>query len=396
MNSIEPRPINSPAEFAEHVEKIESDPDYRQPLSFGMGLARVALSGEVLDVKFPVVNKEENFGTAAVLANATGNYEEVDKNGVFAFPERAYRHMASLFIPFDDDGQIHKNIDAMHAVFGTRSNHPERYKVKPVVSVVHELDDNPQNTVDAWFRLHMISTRKVVPHEVSLKGIFGLMTNVAWTSERPVLPDDVDMVRSELMMQDKDLVIRGTDKFPHMLDYVRPPSGVRIADATRVRLGAHLAKGTTVMHEGFVNFNAGTLPPNYSTEVDDDEERKRVMVEGRISSGVVVGDRSDIGGGASIMGTLSGGGEEVISVGEGCLLGANSGLGISLGNDCVVEAGLYVTAGTKVEFEGTTVKASELSGSSGLLFIRNSITGSVTARRREGKKSVLNSELHKN
>jgi 2,3,4,5-tetrahydropyridine-2-carboxylate N-succinyltransferase len=178
------------------------------------------------------------------------------------------------------------------------------------------------------------------------------------------------------------VTVYGVDKFPRMVDYVLP-SGVRIADADRVRLGAHLAAGTTVMHEGFVNYNAGTLGTS--------------MVEGRVSAGVVVGRDSDIGGGASIMGTLSGGGTEVISIGERCLLGANAGIGIALGDDCVVEAGLYVTASTKVTLPGgDVVKARTLSGSSGLLFLRNSVTGAIEVRHREGGGVQLNADLHKN
>jgi 2,3,4,5-tetrahydropyridine-2,6-dicarboxylate N-succinyltransferase len=218
----------------------------------------------------------------------------------------------------------------------------------------------------------------VRPHELNLDGIFAVLPNVAWTERGPM---DVERV-AQRRAAGQRIAVRAVDKFPRMTDYV-VPSGVRIADADRVRLGAHLAEGTTVMHEGFVNYNAGTLGAS--------------MVEGRISAGVVVGDGSDIGGGASIMGTLSGGGREVISIGERCLLGANAGLGVSLGDDCVVEAGLYLTAGTRVALpDGEVVKARELSGASNLLFRRDSQTGAVTALPRQGDWGGLNAVLHVN
>ena len=251
-----------------------------------------------------------------------------------------------------------------------------------VVRVVIDLDAAPGNTEDAYLRLHLLSHRLVRPHGINLDGIFGKLPNNAWTSRGPVRVEDVTHIRTALRGKGEILQVFSVDKFPRMADYVTP-AGVRIGDADRVRLGAHLASGTTVMHEGFVNFNAGTLGAS--------------MVEGRVSAGVVVGDGSDIGGGASIMGTLSGGGREVISIGERCLLGAESGIGISLGDDCVVEAGLYVTAGTKVELPGgRVVKARELSGVPGLLFLRDSQSGKVVAKPRRGGTVELNDELHTN
>jgi 2,3,4,5-tetrahydropyridine-2-carboxylate N-succinyltransferase len=244
-----------------------------------------------------------------------------------------------------------------------------------------DLDAPPADVSDAYLRLHLISLRLVRPRAVNLDGIFAVLPNVVWTSFGPCAVGDFDEVRLRLRASGQVFVF-GVDKFPRMVDYV-VPAGVRIADADRVRLGAHLAEGTTVMHEGFVNFNAGTLGAS--------------MVEGRISAGVVVGDGTDVGGGASIMGTLSGGGTEVISIGERCLLGAESGVGISLGDDCVVEAGLYVTAGTKVTLpDGSAVKARELSGRPGILFLRNSLTGAVEARPRSGGGVALNDILHAN
>jgi 2,3,4,5-tetrahydropyridine-2,6-dicarboxylate N-succinyltransferase len=250
-----------------------------------------------------------------------------------------------------------------------------------VRTVIASLEDKPADTYDAYLRLHLLSHRLIRPHGASVDGIFGVLANVVWTSFGPCAVEGFETVRARLRRRGT-VAVYGIDKFPRMVDYVTP-TGVRIADADRVRLGAHLASGTTVMHEGFVNFNAGTLGNS--------------MVEGRISAGVVVDDGSDIGGGASIMGTLSGGGTEVIAVGKRCLLGANSGLGISLGDDCVVEAGLYVTAGTKVQTaDGQTVKARELSGANNLLFRRNSLSGAVEVVKRDGTGITLNEALHAN
>ena len=305
--------------------------------AWGYGLATVTLDGQVLDTWFPApalgpADAEGPYGPPAELAAAA---KEDPRRGV-----RAH-----------------------------------------VIHVVIDLDASPADVPDAYLRLHLLSHRLVKPNTVNLDGLFGVLNNVVWTSEGPCPVEDFE--RTRLRLRDSGPVqVFSVDKFPRMTDYV-VPSGVRIADADRVRLGAYLAEGTTVMHEGFVNFNAGTLGTS--------------MVEGRIVQGVVVGDGSDIGGGASIMGTLSGGGTELISIGKRCLLGAESGIGISLGDDCVVEAGLYVTAGTKVTLEdGRVVKARELSGSSGMLLIRNSITGTVEARSRSGQGITLNAVLHAN
>ena len=247
---------------------------------------------------------------------------------------------------------------------------------------IGSLADPIKDTSDAYLRLHLLSHRLVRPNELNLDGIFGVLPNVAWTSAGPCPPERVDELRVIERAAGRHLAVYGVDKFPRMTDYV-VPSGVRIADADRVRLGAHLAAGTTVMHEGFCNFNAGTLGAS--------------MVEGRIVAGVVVGDGSDVGGGASIMGTLSGGGKEKIRIGERSLLGANAGVGISLGDDCVVEAGCYITAGSKVTLpDGQVVKARDLSGLNGLLFLRNSVTGALEARPRTGRGIELNAALHAN
>lgn len=250
-----------------------------------------------------------------------------------------------------------------------------------VRTTIGSLADPPVDTSDAYLRLHLLSHRLIAPHEADLTGLFGLLANVVWTDRGPCAVTGFERTRARLRVRGP-VTVHGVDKFPRMVDYV-VPTGVRIADADRVRLGAHLAGGSTVMHEGFVNFNAGTLGSS--------------MVEGRISAGVVVGDGSDVGGGASIMGTLSGGGTEVITVGRRCLLGANSGLGIPLGDDCVVEAGLYLTAGTKVALRnGNTVVARSLAGVDGLLFRRNSLSGAVEVLPRTGDGIALNQALHAN
>jgi 2,3,4,5-tetrahydropyridine-2,6-dicarboxylate N-succinyltransferase len=263
---------------------------------------------------------------------------------------------------------------------------PRREVEIDVVVVETDLDAAPSSTPDAYLRLHALSHRLVAPNDLNLDGIFGHLPNVAWTNAGPMHPDEATRLRPFLARD--GIQVQGLDKFPRLLDYVTPP-GVRIADASRVRLGAYLSPGTTVMHEGFVNFNAGTLGTS--------------MVEGRISQGVVVGDGSDIGGGASIMGTLSGGGAHRVSIGARTLLGANAGVGISLGDDCVVEAGLYVTAGSKIvladgpprpDGRPVTVKGAQLSGQDGILFRRNSLTGAIEAVRRAGAGVTLNDALH--
>ncbi|WP_441957891.1 2,3,4,5-tetrahydropyridine-2,6-dicarboxylate N-succinyltransferase [Mycolicibacterium houstonense] len=309
----------------------------------GVGLATITADGTVLDTWFP-----------APELSAAGEAGTVKLTGED--------------VPAEFSGVIGSDADRGVEVVAVRTT-------------ITDLADKPADTHDVWLRLHLLSHRLTKPHEANLDGIFGLLTNVVWTNFGPCAVEGFESVRARLRRRGA-VAVYGVDKFPRMVDYVLP-SGVRIADADRVRLGAHLAAGTTVMHEGFVNFNAGTLGTS--------------MVEGRISAGVVVDDGSDVGGGASIMGTLSGGGKEVIKVGKRCLLGANSGLGISLGDDCVVEAGLYVTGGTKVTTaDGQTTKAIELSGASNLLFRRNSLSGAVEVVKRDGTGITLNEALHAN
>jgi 2,3,4,5-tetrahydropyridine-2-carboxylate N-succinyltransferase len=317
--------------------------------AWGLGLATITDAGQVLDTWFPT----DSFGLGDPPAAHAGTPVGVALS--------AAEH-------FGFDGEPASPVPGQRQV--------------AVLVVVGSLADPPKDAHDVYLRLHLLSARLARPHSLNLDGIFGLLANVAWTSAGPCPPEAVSALQLRERVAGRALVVYGIDKFPRMVDYVAP-AGVRIADADRVRLGAHLASGTTVMHEGFVNFNAGTLGTS--------------MVEGRISAGVVVGDGSDVGGGSSIMGTLSGGGKERIVVGERCLIGANAGIGISLGDDCVVEAGVYITAGSKLTLpDGTVVKARDLSGVPDLLFWRNSVTGALEARPRKGTGIELNAALHAN
>ncbi len=314
--------------------------------AYGVGLATITSTGTVLDTWFPEPELRESGSTGT-----TGTVQI----GADALPSGLVSALGT-----DDRRDV---------------------EVVAVATTIDSLDDAPVDAYDAYLRLHLLSHRLIAPHGANLDGLFGKLSNVVWTNYGPCAVDGFEATRARLRPSGP-VTVYGVDKFPRMVDYV-VPTGVRIADADRVRLGAHLAEGTTVMHEGFVNFNAGTLGSS--------------MVEGRISAGVVVGPGSDIGGGASIMGTLSGGGKEIISIGSSSLLGANSGVGISLGDDCVVEAGLYVTGGTKVTLpDGSTAKAATLSGQSNLLFRRNSVTGAVEVVSRTGTGIELNAALHAN
>ena len=325
--------------------------------AFGIGLATTADSDDrVLDVRY----SRFDLGWDSSITEQL----KVEGPGVTNVPVDQAREL--LGVPLNE----------RHGPDPRRAVH-----IHLVATHIGDLGQPPTDPYDAYLRLHLLSGRLVQPRTVNLDGVFGVLNNVVWTNFGPCAVDDFDKTRLRLQAAGH-VTVFGVDKFPRMVDYVLP-TGVRIAEADRVRLGAHLAEGTTVMHEGFVNFNAGTLGSS--------------MVEGRISAGVVVGDGSDIGGGASIMGTLSGGGTEVISIGSGCLVGANAGVGISLGDNCVVEAGLYVTAGTKVQLpDGDVAKARELSGQPNLLFRRNSVSGAVEVVARTGSWGGLNAPLHAN
>lgn len=374
------RPSNQ-EEFSALVEDLRSRPGYLEPEAFGVGLATIAdRDGTVLDTWFPSVNHKVNLGMAAILADVVGHGAGSTSYGLDRAQIEEILGRCEAVIR---DGGDHPNLDVLGELLAGVPAGDLPTSRRAVVTFIGDLADCPVDTQDAYLRLHLLSHRAVAPNSLNLDGIFGLLPNVAWTSAGPCDVASLPRVQRAAAIAGRPLGVNGVDKFPRMCDYV-VPSGVRIADGSRVRLGAHLAEGTTVMHEGFVNFNAGTLGP--------------CMVEGRISAGVVVGANSDLGGGSSIMGTLSGGGKERITVGQNCLIGANGGVGISLGDGCVVEAGLYVTAGTLVTTpEGEVVKASALSGASGLLFRRNSRTGSVEVLSREGAWSEgLNEALHKN
>ncbi len=306
------------------------------PSAWGLGLATVTDDGAVLDVWFP----EPRLGDPSDVPDLSARLEALAGR--------------------DDVRRVTRRL----------------------VTVTAALDEPATTTEDMWLRLHLLSHRLVRPHGLVMDGAFALLTNVVWTSAGPCAVEGFEETRARIQGTGQRVTVHGIDKFPRMVDYV-VPGGVRIGDGDRVRLGAHLAAGTTVMHEGFVNYNAGTLGT--------------CMIEGRVSAGVVVGKDSDVGGGASIMGTLSGGGKETVSIGERCLLGANAGIGISLGDDCVVEAGCYVTAGTKVTLpDGSIVKALELSGSDHVLFRRNSVTGTIEAVPWKAGRIELNAALHSN
>lgn len=347
------------------------------PAARGVGLATFSTQGsgtKVLDTWYPILAVGAEADPALAVLTAAGADATT---GTVVVEADALRAAAKEEAPHA--GMLGALADALDHGDGG-SGLPVRRVA--VVTTLADLDAPPLDAHDVYLRLHLISSRRVPPRGLNLDGQFGLLSNVVWTDRGPADPDGFEAARVALRARGENVGIIGLDKFPQMIDYV-VPSGVRIANTDRVRLGAHLAEGTTVMHEGYVNFNAGTLGPS--------------MVEGRISAGVVVGPDSDVGGGASIQGTLSGGGKAVISIGSGCLLGANSGIGISLGDGCVVEAGLYVTAGTRVTLpSGEVVKAATLSGESGLLYIRNSETGAVEARVRKGDWGGLNADLHAN
>lgn len=385
--------VDTKEDFAAIVAAVQMDTQYQKPAAFGLAaVRRVRATDEVLDVRFPTVNLGQNYGSHAIFWSVLDGRTVTPSTDA----DEALQEILDHFAPFVGDGQNHPNIRAVELLqtlfddWAVWEDEDSKIELGLELVSITDLSEAPASTMDAWLRLHLLSHRLAQPNTINLDGVFGLLTNVAWTNHGPLLPEWVDAAR----FTHRDLHTYGVDKFPQMLDYVTP-SGVRIADASRVRLGAYLAPGTTVMHEGFVNFNAGTCGAS--------------MVEGRISAGVVVG------GGASIMGTLSGGGKEVISIGKRSLLGANSGLGISLGDDCVVEAGLYLTAGTKILVHVQLAKALELStgelkimaphyivparklsGVNGIVFRRNSVTGAVEAIPNKKGSPALKPALHAN
>jgi 2,3,4,5-tetrahydropyridine-2-carboxylate N-succinyltransferase len=368
--------------FDERVAQITGRDDYVKPAAWALGVATRAADGSTLDTWFPRVNCGSHCRSGATIWEAAG----APSLPAVARVDAGAAASALAVFALQEDGSeaaAHPNNHALRALDafaeGVAVGGGRRREL--VAVFLPDLAVAPVAVEDAYLRLHLLSHRAVQPHGLSLEGVFGILPNVVWTSDGPYPVERFEEARMDALGRGVDLRVRSVDKFPRMTDYV-VPQGVRIADADRVRLGAHLAEGTTVMHEGFVNYNAGTLGHS--------------MVEGRISAGVVVGEGSDVGGGASIQGTLSGGGKEVVSIGRDCLIGANAGLGISLGDGCTVEAGLYVTPGSKVALpDGRVVKAAELSGQDDLLFWRNSQTGAIEVRTRRNE-VALNSALHAN
>lgn len=371
----------SPVELEELVAEVEGRDGYRPPAAWGVGIATFSMRGDgtkVLDTYFPAPRLDEVDALAAVFASVT---DRAAGSGTYRLEPDQLAELTQVFSGGEGDEE---HVDLLRTLQHTRFADVTELDTRRVVVItfIEDLASPPVDAHDVYLRLHLLSHRMVAPHGCNLDGQFGLLNNVVWTNLGPADPDGFEQVRCRLLSSGVHVGVSSVDKFPRMTDYV-VPGGVRIADADRVRLGAHLSDGTTVMHEGFVNFNAGTLGT--------------AMVEGRITAGVVVGDHTDIGGGASIMGTLSGGGKQVVSLGRNCLLGANAGVGIPLGDGCVVEAGLYVTAGTRVTLpDGSVVKAVDMAGRPDLLFRRNSESGRVEVLQRAGVFEGLNADLHAN
>lgn len=341
--------------------------------AFGIGLGSKNQSGQWLEVFY----QQPQLNPSAGLVEAVRNILDIDANSPSS------NHALDV-----DGGELSALADALDAIAPKQAQLARACTEsdKPVVVVLLNSDEQAQTTPEVYLKLHLLSHRLVKPHGVDLSGMFGLLPNVAWTNKGAIDLAELPEAQLQARLQGELLSVNSVDKFPRMTDYV-VPTGVRIAHTARVRLGAYIGEGTTIMHEGFVNFNAGTLGTS--------------MIEGRISAGVVVGNGSDLGGGCSTMGTLSGGGDIIISVGEQCLLGANAGTGIPLGDRCTIEAGLYITAGTKIQVLDDekncvqTVKGRDLAGQSDLLFRRDSLTGSVQCV--TNKSAIqLNEALHSN
>ena len=350
-----------------------------KPAAYAVGIAHYGAGDRVLDTWYPVVNCEENFRTADALAKAIGH---TGGSGSFELTTKQIEQALETLAPITNDGKRHANVEALKALLPLTRSAEQRAVTRRVVGCfIASLDEKPADVHDVYLRLHLLSTRKRKPRSMNLDGMIPLLPIVVWTSAGPFDTETWAEESLRLRVQGEYPKVYAVDKFPRMVDYVIPPGTVRVADADRVRLGAHLGDGTTVMHEGFCNFNAGTLGA--------------AMIEGRISQGVIVGAGTDIGGGASIMGTLSGGGTEIITIGEGCLIGANAGTGISLGDNCVIQSGCYVQSTAKVKLmpEGRVIRASELSGKPNLRYWQDSQTGALEAWPRQDK-TTLNPILH--
>ena len=370
-------------EFKNYVASVEAKNGYKKPIAFALGAKR-SKDSKTLDVYFPLINWNESYGTAAVFADIADI--KFGENAEYILNIEQLNDAFNKFSAFHEDISGHGNIIAIKNFLDNYSNNHAYYSSELVVYFLFDKDSDVSSATEGYFKLQALSQRCAEPHGLNLNGAFGQLNNVAWTNKGPIDLSEIEQKILESKSQNISIEIKSIDKFPRLVDYI-VPAGVRIADTSRVRLGAYLSEGTTIMHEGFVNFNAGTLGT--------------AMIEGRISAGVVIGENSDLGGGASTMGTLSGGNEIRISVGENCLMGANSGLGIPLGNNCIIEAGLYITGGSKVEVfdkdmqSQGIIKAEELSNKNNILFIRNSLSGAIEAR--VNSKSIeLNDALHLN
>jgi 2,3,4,5-tetrahydropyridine-2-carboxylate N-succinyltransferase len=384
--------MNTIENFKEYVQNITSKAGYAKPLAFGLGI-RKSKGDKTLDVNYPSINWDSAFGTAALLQDVTGFAS--GKNGFVTVTKEQLQKAYDNFEAFHSEIEKHANIVLIKQLLDNY-NQPEAYQTIDVVAYfLFDKDTAVENTVEAYFKLQCLSQLHVKPHGISLDGVFGKLNNIAWTNQGPILPEDLSAERIKATFKGNSLNVTHVDKFPYMVEY-NVPDGVRIASASQVRLGAHVAQGTTVMPAGYINFNAGTLG--------------NAMIEGRVSGGVVVGHDSDLGGGVSIMGTLSGGNKNVISIGDKCLLGANSGTGISLGFGCTIAAGVYVTAAAKVwmynqdkqpidnngnvvEEGKNIVKGAELNGKEKLLFLVDSTNGHLVCR--PNMKTIeLNESLH--
>jgi 2,3,4,5-tetrahydropyridine-2-carboxylate N-succinyltransferase len=385
--------MNTVEEFKNYVNKIQESTSYKNPLAFALGVKRTK-NGKVLDAHFPLINWNSSFGTAAVVIKELG--VKADENTSYVLSKEQLSNIFECFSPFVDEIGKHHNVALMKTLIDNSDKIHDYYESELVAYFLYDDKLDVQNAVEGYFKLQAISQRHVLPHGLNLNGIFGKLNNIAWTSNGPVLPEDLSGQITKHLFS-SPLSVSHVDKFPYMINY-HVPSGVRVASGSQVRLGAYLGEGTTVMPAGYVNFNAGT--------------KGNAMVEGRVSGGVVVDVNTDIGGGASIMGTLSGGNKNVISIGKECLLGANAGTGISLGDGCTIAAGVYVTAGAKialydlqknpVDSKGNTVKEGdnivkgmELNGKNNLLFIQDSRTGKLMCQPNP-KTIELNSALHSN
>tara|TARA_Y100000385_G_C13083356_1_gene635102 strand:- start:1409 stop:2566 length:1158 start_codon:yes stop_codon:yes gene_type:complete len=378
--------------FKHYVSEVESSENYHRPIAFGIGI-RKKREDKTLEVFYPYINYETAYGTAAILQDVTKH--RGNKNGFVNLNHKQVKAALLKFQAFRSDGQKHVNIELLDVLTNVYRDVKTYHEVDVIVYYLYDKDLAVESAEEGYFKTQCLSQLKVKPHGINVSGIFGKMNNVAWTNKGPILPVDLAAQKMYWTFKGEELVVSHVDKFPYLVNF-HVPEGVRVVSGAKARLGAHLSPGTTIMPAGYVNFNAGTLG--------------NAMIEGRVSAGVVVGEDSDIGGGASIMGTLSGGNKNVISIGKNCLLGANAGTGISLGDGCTVAAGVYLTAASKISLydadkkpvdihnksveEGlNVVKGLELNGKAYLLYLQDSQSGKIVARPNT-KQIELNESLH--